>query len=164
MRPFLAAVLVVSGALLAPLDARAQLEPFPEDEMTRQELLAAIQEQFTQHLARELQLTEEQRDFLGEVLIEFAEARRMVLVQRQQVLADVQALLRAPSGSPFRSEERARELIHEVRAIRELEEGILRREEDRLLEVMDPSQVLMLQYLRDQFSDRIRELGVGAGR
>ena len=61
------------------------------------------------------------------------------------------------------SQQEARRLIDEVRALREREEALMVQEEERLLEFLQPSQVLLLQYLRDQFGNRIRRLGAEDG-
>lgn len=50
-------------------------------------------------------------------------------------------------------------LIEEGRALRAREEQLLMQEEERLLEFLEPSQVLLLQILRDQFGDLIESLG-----
>ena len=57
------------------------------------------------------------------------------------------------------SDDEARRLILEARALRETETQLMHDEEERLLTVLQPSQVLLLQFLRDQFGGRIRSLG-----
>ena len=56
-------------------------------------------------------------------------------------------------------EDRAMELIEELRALRQQEADLLIEEENRLLEELGPSRVLRLQSLRDQFRNQVQRLG-----
>jgi hypothetical protein len=113
-----------------------------------------IQRQFQERLSRELALTTEQRDELATVLRDYATARAELLPRRRALGLEIRELLEGD-----RSEDRALELIRDLREIREAEAELLEEEEDRLLEVLTPIQVLRLQALRDQFGEQIRSLG-----
>lgn len=113
-----------------------------------------IQRQFQERLARELELTSEQRQELATVLRDYATARAELLPRRRALGLEIRELLEGDQ-----SEDRALELIRELRDLREAEADLLEEEEDRLLDVLSPIQVLRLQALRDQFGEQIRSLG-----
>lgn len=113
-----------------------------------------IQRQFQERLARELELTADQREDLADVLRDYATARAELLPRRRALGLEMRELLEGDQ-----SEDRALELLRELRDIREAEADLLEEEEDRLLEVLTPIQVLRLQSLRDQFGEQIRSLG-----
>ena len=151
----IAATMVLSAsAVLSPIVASAQARargPSP----TRQELVERIRERFENRIARELRLDDEQREVLGEVFSVFARSRAELLPQRREIERRISDHLTA---GPDGAEEDALGLLEEMRALREREAELLREEEDRLLEVLTPSQVLRLQALRDQFGNQIRRL------
>ncbi len=122
--------------------------------LDRQEMLQRIQRRFQDRLARELELDENQREVLIDVFAEFGEARSQLLPRRREIAREIRELM---AGD--RSDERAMELLEELRELRRQEADLLIEEENRLLEALSPAQVLRLQVLRDQFGDQIRRLG-----
>ncbi len=123
-------------------------------QLSREEMLQVIQQRFQNRLARSLQLDEGQREELADIFGSFSEARAELQPRRRELRREIRQLL---TGD--RSEERAMELIQELRGIRQREADLLLEEEDRLLEILTPSQVLRFQTLRDQFGEQIRRLG-----
>lgn len=123
-------------------------------QLPRQEMVRRIQQRFQERLTRELQLDEEQREVLAEVFAAFGEARAELLPRRREFAREVRQLMTGDL-----SEDRAMELLLELREIRQQEAALRIEEEDRLLEALTPSQVLHLQTVRDQFGDQIRRLG-----
>jgi hypothetical protein len=113
-----------------------------------------IQRQFQERMARELELSADQREELAEVLRDYATARAELLPRRRALGLEIRQLLEGDQ-----SEDRALELIRDLRELREAEAELLAEEEDRLLDVLTPIQVLRLQALRDQFGEQIRSLG-----
>jgi len=150
-RAFLAVALWFLLVAGAP-PAAAQRGP---EEMSRQELLQRIQSEWEGLIARELELTDDQRSALPEVLSEFGAARRELGELRGAFMDRVGAVLEAEIEDPVQT----MALIEEGRALRAREEQLLMQEEERLLEFLEPSQVLLLQILRDQFGDLIESLG-----
>ncbi|MDE0081353.1 MAG: Spy/CpxP family protein refolding chaperone [Gammaproteobacteria bacterium] len=144
---------LAASAALSPVVASAQARDRGPSS-TRQELVERIRERFENRIARELRLDEQQREVLGEVFSVFARSRAELLPQRREIERRISNHLAGPDGA----EEDALGLLEEMRALREREAELLREEEDRLLEVLTPSQVLRLQALRDQFGNQIRRL------
>lgn len=127
-------------------------------QLPRQEMERRIQQRFQERLTRELQLNEEQREVLFDVFAAFGEERAELLPRRREFERRSRQLM---TGD--RSEDRAMELLLELREIRQQEVALRIDEEDRLLEALTPSQVLQLQNLRDQFGDQIRRLSLPNG-
>ncbi len=123
-------------------------------QLPRQEMERRIQQRFQERLTRALQLNEEQREVLFDVFGAFGEERAELLPRRREFERQSRQLMTGDG-----SEDRAMELLLELREIRQQEAALRIDEEDRLLEALAPSQVLQLQNLRDQFGDQIRRLG-----
>lgn len=146
----------MGGVAQGPPQGAPQGRSGPPNELTRQQMLRRIQGQFQAQMARELQLDSEQQALLAEVLRDYAASRGEILPRRMQVEREIRRTLSQPG-----SEDEARRLIIEARTLREREAALRVQEEERLLEFLQPSQVLRLQFLRDQFGNRIRSLGGG---
>ena len=150
---------LAASAGLSPVVASAQAGARDLVDAARQEVVERIQERFENRIARELRLDGEQREVLGEVFSVFARSRADILSRRREIERRIGGHL-AGDGT----EEDALGLLEEMRALREREAELLREEEDRLLEVLTPSQVLRLQALRDQFGNVIRRLRRDSGQ
>lgn len=147
-----------ASAGLSPIAASAQGRARGPS-ATRQELVERIQERFENRIARELRLDDEQREVLGEVFPAFARSRAEIFSRRREIERQIGDYLEGPDGV----EEDALGLLEEMRALRAREAELVREEEDRLLEVLTPTQVLRLQALRDQFGNQIRRLRRDSG-
>ncbi len=126
--------------------------------LPRQEVERRIQQRFQERLTRELQLNEEQREVLFDIFAAFGEERAEFLPLRRELERRRRQLMTGDGA-----EDRAMELLLELREIRQQEAALRIDEEDRLLEALAPSQVLQLQNLRDQFGNQIRGLGLPNG-
>lgn len=157
------ALIVATGALLvlqpSHLAAQAGRQGGPPN-LTRQEMVQRIQRQFQERIARELQLDDSQRDALTDVFRDFGQARARLLPRRTALAGEIRELLAGERPSDVR----ATELLQESRQLRQEEARLLEDEEDRLLDVLSPTQVLRLQTLRDQFGEQIRRLGSAGGQ
>jgi hypothetical protein len=122
-------------------------------------MVRRIQERFQNRLATRMELDRDERAFLADVFTEFGEARAELTPQRRALAAEILEFM-----SSDRDDDHALALIEELRDLRQQEANLLIEEENRLLEVLRPSQVLELQSLRDQFGNQIRRLDSPAGR
>ncbi len=160
-------VFTASGLFASPVDGAAQRGPSWEgQERPTEDTRAAILEAFQERITRELGLSEEQREALVEIFADFREDRAALLPRRMELMRETRLVLSDPDdlGSEER-QERARSVILQARELRMEEADILLREEEALLRVLAPSQVLHFQVLRDQFTVRIRGLaGEGEAR
>jgi Spy/CpxP family protein refolding chaperone len=126
----------------------------------RAELEGRVRARFGQMVQERLGLTEEQSERLGQIVAGFQEDRMRLAREDQALRARTQALLLEEGES----EEEALALLGRVQELRLQEAALLRSEQEALLEVLAPSQVLRFHALRDQMGQRIRQLrGGGPG-
>jgi Spy/CpxP family protein refolding chaperone len=151
-------LVMVIGTLGVPVSVEAQ-DPGPraDREMSRQQMQERVQRTFEERMARALDLTEEQQDRMRDALADSREARRELMPRRRELQVEARLFLREDRGD----DDRARELIRARRELREAEFRLQRDEEERLLQILSPSQVLRMQMLRDEFGERIRRLEAG---
>lgn len=146
----LLALLPLPGPAEAQQQRRQQRPP-------RAEMEAQVRERFQRMVWRELGLSEEQGQALAAAVEEFQEPRRE-LAQRQRMLQR-----RMAGTGALLSETEARGVLDEIVAVRQAEVDLVRRERERLLEVLEPPQLVRFYTLRDRFGARIRELREGGG-
>jgi Spy/CpxP family protein refolding chaperone len=111
-------------------------------------------------LTRErLGLDEAESQRLSEVMQSFESRRRELFGQEQETRRRVEALIRA-GGS---DQDEAREVITRMWELRAEEAELFREEQEALLDVLTPVQVIRLQELRQELGERIRAIGGGRG-
>ena len=135
---------------LVPLRTAAQAVP-PD----RARLEERVRAEMARVMRERLGLTEEQATRLAEVTQSYETRRRELFGLEQGTRRRVEALL-LEGG---RDQDEARELIQRMGELREQEARLFREEQDELLDVLTPVQVLRLQELRQDFGRRIRALG-----
>lgn len=146
----LLALLPLPGPAEAQQQRRQQRPP-------RAEMEAQIRQRFQRMVWRELGLDQEQGQALAAVVEDFQEPRRE-LAQRQRMLQ------RRMSGTgALLSESEARSVLDELVAVREAEVELIRNERERLLEILEPPQLVRFYMLRERFGARIRALREGGG-
>lgn len=141
--------LLVLLALPGTADAQQRR---PGQRMERPEMEAQIRERFQQMVWRELGLTEEQAREMNQVVEGFQEPRRD-LMQRQRVLQR-----RMTGTGALLSESEALSVLEELASVKEEEARLLRQEQERLLDILSPPQLVRFYTLRDQLGMRIRQL------
>ena len=126
----------------------------------RARLEERVRERMAQIIRERLALNEEEARALEEVVRETQERRRE-LERRER---DVRSSLQAFEGGERADDEDARVLLERMSDLRLEEAQLFAEEQDALMEVLSPSQVLLLHKLRAQMMDRIRELRNPGGR
>ncbi|TVR63831.1 MAG: hypothetical protein EA422_08260 [Gemmatimonadales bacterium] len=146
------------GAILLPAaPVLAQSGPTPQaQEMTREEMLAAIHAQFEREMVQELGLDRQTMGAIRDVMTSMVERRRD-LYQRRRALRTLSREFHETGGD----EATARRILSETRAIRSQEALLEAEEESQLLQIMSPAEVLRFQALRDDFNERIRRMHRG---
>lgn len=126
----------------------------------RPDLQRQVQIQFERRVQAELGLTPAGRDSVQAVVAAFR-PRRQALAIRERTLRQqsIQLLRGGGRGGPG-DQARALEILAGIRSLREEEAQLAREEEERLLELLTPVQLLRFQILRQQMADRIRSLQV----
>jgi len=155
---------LVLGALLMTLAWPGSLEAQrPEGRRgsgpDREQLEQRIRAQMGRMMRERLGLDEQQAVRLSEVVQEFDGQRRRLFTLEQATRRRVEALLL--EGGDDRAE--ALSLIERMSELRLREAELFRAEQEALLEVLEPAQVLRLQELRQDLGRRIRSLRGGRG-
>jgi Spy/CpxP family protein refolding chaperone len=152
---------VMAAMAHVPADLEAQQRgPRGDREISREQMQERVQQAFEERMARALDLTEEQQARMREALGSFREARRELMPQRRELQMETRRFMTGDRDD----DEKARELIRARRELREAELRLQRDEEERLLQILSPGQVLRMQMLRDEFGERIRTLEAGPRR
>jgi hypothetical protein len=125
----------------------------PQGAEARQQMMLRIQREFERQMAQEVELTPEQMDQVRGILARHMTARGEIMRERHQIRVALFELERSQAG-----EARARELLDRSRALRARELDLQRTEEEALLEVMSPTQVMRLHRFREGWAERIQRL------
>ena len=152
------AFIVLAATVLIPAaPALAQTTRAPgAEQMTREEMQAAIHAQFEREMVEELGLDQPTMEAIRGVMTAMVERRRE-LYQRRRALRALSREFHESDGD----EAMARRILSETRAIRSHEALLEADEESQLLQIMSPAEVLRFQALRDDFNDRIRRMHRG---
>lgn len=142
-----AAVLIVAASSLGSAGpAAAQERP------GRDRLEAEIRARFNAVVKRELGLEDGTLARLDAELETLQEDRRELGARQRQLRR------RMASTGTLLSDEQARSVLDELVTVQEAELALLRREQERLLQVLTPPQLVRFYTLRERFADRVREL------
>jgi Spy/CpxP family protein refolding chaperone len=143
---------------LVPAPALAQRGQGRQD-ADRAELEERVRAQMGRLMRERLGLDEEEATRLSEVVRGFDGRRRELFAEEQATRRRVEAVL-LEGGS---DQDEARDLITRMWELRREEAELFREEQEALLDVLTPVQVLRLQELRQDLGQRIRALGGGRG-
>lgn len=155
------AMAIVLGMVLAfaPTMSRAQIVPPPGGgQRQRLELERRLQMRFGQQVRDQLGLTQEQFQSLEGVMRSFQEERQTL--NRSQ--ASLRYRLRDPGLAEI-GDDAARELLREMISLQEQELSLYRREQEQLLQVLTPAQVVRFYRLREDLGQRVQALRQGRG-
>lgn len=144
--------------LAAPSAGTAQSRPGPE---RREQLEMRVRERFGEIVQRELGLSNDEMRRVQDVFAEFQEARARLHLQERSLRRRL-APGRAEAG--VLSDAEALSLIEEAQELRLREARLFVEEQERMLELLTPSQLVRLYQIRETLMARIRRMrGGGAG-
>lgn len=121
-------------------------------DLPRQQVENRIRQAFQNRVRQELQLTRDEVPQLTEV-VQWSEGQRREIARRTRQLS-ARAMNYLRDGGP---EEEARAILEERRALQREEADLFEEEQDRLLTVLSPNQVVRFYRLRDQFNRQIQQ-------
>lgn len=126
----------------------------------RAELESRIRQRFGEMVRQRLGLDEEQAARLEEVVASFQSERMRLAREGQAVRRRMEAL----ALEQRTDDNEALQLLERLRALRLEEAQVFQAEQEQLLQVLSPSQLLAFQMLREEMAERIRRLrGMGPG-
>jgi Spy/CpxP family protein refolding chaperone len=122
-------------------------------EMPRQEMMNRIIQGFENRMVRELDLTSADMDRLREIFVEFRHERGELMRDRRELKREMARF--AERGG---AEAEAARLLQRQNELRVREVQIQQDEEAAMLEVLTPDKLIRFHKLRDDMTERIREL------
>jgi Spy/CpxP family protein refolding chaperone len=149
-------VVLLVGLVVFPDAANAQRRR--DDAPDRAQIEQRIRAQMGRMMQERLGLDEAKAARLSEVVQTFETRRRELAVREQATRRRVEALVQTDDAS----DQAALELVRLQAALRMEEAQLFRAEQDALLAVLTPRQLLTLQDLREDLGRRIRALRGGA--
>ena len=150
------AFLLMTALVVLPVNADAQRRDPPQD---RQEMEQRFRRQMARMIQERLGLDDTESEALSEVVRGFESRRRELRRAEVAVRRRVEALM-LEGGE---DETEAGELLGRMIELRAEEARLFAEEQEGLLEVLTPVQVLQLQSLREELGRRIRRLRGGDG-
>lgn len=146
---------VVLLALAVPAGGAAQ-EERSRDRPDRAELEERVRARFAELVKRRLGLTDEQERVVADVVATFQDDRR-ALGRRQRALRRRVRALDLDDRPREVEPAQAQAVLQEMVAVRAEEVRLFRAEQEALLRVLTPVQVLQFHDLREDMADRIRK-------
>jgi len=143
---------------LAPLAGSAQVTPPPGGQRQRMELERRLRLGFQRTVQNQLNLGEDQLSRLQEIMQSF-QGERSELNRAQ---ASLRYRLRDPA-LPDMSDDDARAILQEMIDVQARELDLYRREQEALLSLLTPVQLVRFYRLRDDLGQRVEELRRGRG-
>ena len=125
----------------------------------RQQLERRVRARFAEMMQQRLGLSAEESERLDSTVESFME-------RRQRLVADEQALRRRMEAIALEqepTEAEARTLIDRMQQLREEEVRLFRAEQEALLQVLTPVQLVRFHAMREQLGQRIQQLRGGMG-
>jgi Spy/CpxP family protein refolding chaperone len=131
----------------------------------RPQLERQVWARFAEIIHERLGLSDEAQRELTEVLRIYREDREALALREAQLQRRVVAegMLTARDVVPLLSDEDAHEILAEMEAIRDEERRLVTAEQERLLELLTPSQLVQFYALREALNQRTAGLRQGRG-
>ena len=157
-----AAVLVcaLAAVVAAPASGESQrVPPGSGGVQGREELERRVQARFAEMMRQRLGLTAAEAQQLNQTVESFAGERRRLLVEEETVRRRAQAFL----GERNATEADATALLSRMRELRHQEARLFQAEQEALLTVLTPIQVVQFLGMRAELGERIQQLRRGQG-
>lgn len=129
----------------------------------RNQLEQRVRQRFNQTIRVRLDLTNDELRELGATLEPFQEVRADIAGRRRRARARVRMLGQTDRGGAELTDEAAIETLTLLADLADAEAKLYRDEQDALLEILTPAQVLLFTRLRDQLNERVRRLRQNPG-
>jgi len=122
----------------------------------RAQLEQRVRARMAQMMRRELGLSDDEAHALNEVTSEFQSKRRELAARQRELVRKASALARR--GPREVRDEELRSVLAAIADVHDEEARLYRAEQQRLLEILTPWQVLRLNLMRERFAEQIRRM------
>lgn len=157
--------LAITAALLAVslitsgVSAQQRRPGMGQGPPNREELERRVRARFAEMMQQRLGLSDEQSDQLNGAVESFMQRRQRLVADEQALRRRMQAI--ALEAEPTDAE--ARSLLARMQELRDEEVGLFRAEQEALLAVLTPVQLVRFHAMREQLGQRIQQLRGGQG-
>jgi uncharacterized protein YdiU (UPF0061 family) len=162
LRPFVTAAalaLLVPAAASAQQPNRSQRVPLTQQE--RQELERRVRQQFDQRMRDEMGLSSAEQQRFMALVEDFRDQRLELSLEMRQL----QVRLRREGRREDLTDEEAQALLDQAAGLRDREARLFREEQEALLTILGPAQLVKLYQWREAVTQRLRRLqGADPGR
>lgn len=149
--------MVLAMGLVGVLPLAAQRMPGGGRAPDRQDLEQRVRARFAETMQRRLGLTDEQARAMEAVVVGL-QAERMALGRDERALRQRMEAILSDDGS---SDQEAQEVLQRMAELRLREVRLFQEEQDKLLGVLTPVQVVRFHAMREQLAARIQQLRGG---
>lgn len=143
---------------LSAVPVAAQQRP-PDRRPERADLERRVRARFGEMVKNRLGLTDEQAAQLDEAVGSFRQERQTLFREEQALQKRTEAALL--EGGP--SDDEARDLLDQMQKLQFQEAELFKSEQEKLLQVLTPSQLVRFHALREEMGRRIQQLRGGPG-
>lgn len=162
--PTLRATTLAAAMALAVLSPEASAQqrrgPGPGARLQdREQLEQRVRARFAEMIQQRLGLSDEQSRRLSDVTESFQERRQRFFQEEQSLRSRRDAVLLDPDPSA----EEAAALLNRMADLRQEEARLFREEQEAMLEIIDPVQLVRFHAMREQLAQRIQQLRGGGG-
>lgn len=154
---------VFAGLLLAGLPLAQSLQGQQRGQERRNVLEQRVRERFSQAIKTQLELTDEELQDLGATLDRFQAVRADLAERRRRARTRVRLLGQTDLGGAELTDEAASTTLAILAELADAEARLFQDEQNALLEILTPSQVLLFTRLRDALNERIRRQRQNSG-
>lgn len=153
-----ALVMLVPAAVSAQQTNRSQRAPLTQQE--RQELERRVRQQFDQRMRDEIGLSSDEQQRFMALVQDFRDQRLELSLEMRQL----QVRLRRESRREDLTDQEAQALLDRAAELRDREARLFREEQEGLLSILRPTQLVKLYQWREALTQRLRRLqGAGPG-
>lgn len=152
------ALVICAVALAGTAPVEGQRMP-PGGNPNRSDLERRVQARFAEMIRQRLGLSDADAARLSQTMESFAAQRRQLHLEDQAVRSRVEVLLREPGAT----DQEALALLQRMEELRDRETRLLRAEQEALLRILTPLQLVRFHGMRAQLGERIQQLRGGQG-
>lgn len=149
-------ILVLGGVVVGGLSLAEPADAQQRGRERRNALEQRVRERFSQMIRVRLDLTDEELQALGATLDHFQGVRADIADRRRRARTRVRLLGQSDLGGAELTDEAATETLKLLADLADAEAKLFREEQDALLDILTPTQVLLFTRLRDQLNERLR--------
>lgn len=148
-----------AGLVVCVLGAQAEVTPLAAQQGPgrRAQLEQRLRDRFAEVIQRRVGLDEAQSDQLLRVLDEYRQERVVLAAETRSLRVKIRNAVASAGDAPVDDAD-AGAYLAELRDLAQREADLVSAEQDELAEFLTPGQTILIYQLRDQMTERVRQL------